>query len=389
MSDYSPFSSGFGGFQFDNPFEESEEEKRKRELEEAEVSSLRASMDTEPSWDDPAPDVSGRLPDDNPRGSVTDTVKRGLDVAEGEGGQDYLEQYAEHIGNRPQKDDYDHSTGNKILSIIGGIIGGPGLHDRIKHGKYQDDYKDWYTRGQGLGKVAELEQKHGSSRRTLGGNVITADTKRAGDVEDFETSERDRGSREKLSADQIASREGISASEIASREGISSADREVDVGNLQLRAQELQQRVANETDDNKRADAQLELDKTKAEISRITAEASASRAATYDKSVGDVDSPGSLIWDRAQGPDPSGADLTPDQAFAAKQMAIRNVIEQNPEWGEFYTDDGLIMDEGWIWDGPAPEEMKQAVREEMERMYPGSVRQTRGPLGDVAAPGGE
>jgi hypothetical protein len=197
---YSPFDPGFGGFNFEDP---NEEERKRRELEEAEATSLRQAMDTEPSWDDPAPDVSGRLQDVEPteksRGPVTDDnfrneVGRELIVKTDGEKPEYLDALAEHLEARPSREDYEPSTLRKILSVVGGTLAG-GNPDvtRMLSGmdKYDEAMGDWGARGEGLGDVATLEEKHMGSRRDLEEARIGAGTDLLGQDVDLTESQQD------------------------------------------------------------------------------------------------------------------------------------------------------------------------------------------------------
>jgi hypothetical protein len=161
---YTPFDPGFGGFNFEDP---DEEERKRRELEAAEATSLRQAMETEPSWDQPDVDVGGRLPDvEEPksRGPVTDNnfrTETGEKLITGTPDEkpEYLKALAEHLESRPSRKDYEPSTLRKGDPNVTRSLAG--------YGKYDEAMSDWGAKRTGLGDVAELEEKHAGSRRDL------------------------------------------------------------------------------------------------------------------------------------------------------------------------------------------------------------------------------
>ena len=355
---YTPFSSGFGGFSFDNPMDDEAERRRREQLEQDEMTSLRQSMETKPSWDDAeGKSIPGSITDEvsEVATQLEDPVGRGLDIA-GEGSDEYMRQYAEHLGNRPQQGDYDPSTLRKILSVIGGTLAGgdPNVTRSLAgYGGYDRDLQDWEARGEGLGEVAELESLGARSRNTLGGSAMAA------------------------GASELGSRR---------REGTATADRPHKVTTAE--AAESQAATAAS-----RAPGQIAAEAKRAESGRVAAESGASRARTYAADVGagpEGPQKGSRLWDRQQPPVESGAGLSPADIFKAKQLAIRNILEDHPEWADFYNEETgeVAGDTGWFGAGELPAEFQLAIEEEMEKLYPGSIRQTRGGLGDVPPPGG-
>jgi hypothetical protein len=324
MGGYTPFDPGFGGFQFEDPMEE---ERRRRELEAQEATQLRQAMDTEPSWDDPVQDVSGRLPNVEPKksteGSIDDTASVAQAAAEGD--VDYITRFEEHLANRPEREDYEPGTLRKILSVIGGTLAGgdPNVTRQLSgYGGYDEEMANWEREGQGLADVAELEEtRYGEGTKRRGQDV----TARGQDV--------------------TARGQDI-------RAGTEAAGQEISRGNLGLRGEELAEK-------QRAAGVSEPIEERKVEATESQAATAAERAGHYGRSVD------ALAGYRSRPSSPQKINLT--QQAQLEKLALDDVLAINPEWekfARFHETTGDVLgragqvpgtDEGFMWfDKPGP-----------------------------------
>lgn len=359
---------GFGGyFNFDpgggNALDLYEQERKRKQMEEQERKLALWSRAQEVEEENPGSQRGG-----GNRESAYDPVQRGLGIAEGRSGQDYLDRYAEHLSKRPKPSDYKPSTLRKVLATIAGTLtGSPELSRGISWGKYGEALSDWEAGGAGLEDVAKLESEHAGSRRTLGGRVLTADVKRMGDVEDYALGQARVG---------------------------------VDAANLEVRKQELEEKIRHAKTTEERDNAKLELDRVNTALRRaehaldveefgeekrqfgITSglderdvAARESRAATYGRNV-------DSLAEARKGGKNYGTQLTPAQERDADLLAAERAIQENPDWERFLDKDGNIqMDYEWknfdATDRAEFDKFKSRVQSIRDSLYPNSRRQTR------------
>ncbi len=295
MGGFSPFNAGFNSDMF-APDIESEEEKRRRMMEEAERSQLSQAMDTEPKWGDPEEYEAERQETRNP-GSIDEPEPQ----------EDYLSDYAKHLGERPEEGDYEPGTLRKILSVLGGTAAGgdPRVTRQLAgYGGYDRDLAAWEAKGEGLGEVAGFERDRYRTDTTRRGQNIT----RQGDVEDFNLG----GRNATTSEGNLSVREG----ELSEKERAALiAEKDVGVGRT------LEGRRASTGEENARI--------------------SADRAASYDENVESLGKyrAGRLEQGAGSGGDPN---LSPSQQGNLDLLALQDVISNHPEWEKFarFADEG-------------------------------------------------
>ena len=298
MGGYTPFSPAFSNYDFTDPLEEERkrriaEERRKLELADSERTQLRASMDREPSWDDPVADVSGRLPeveDPNP-GSVVESEKAGQK-------REYLEMLAEHIKSMPDASDPENQQGMGELFMS---YWNPSMRSKTGHTRdFHNKASQWESKRKALGEVAGLSRDWGKTDATR----HTADVAQYGHETRAETSDE---------------------------------DRVVSLQNAETRVNELKLAVEKATSQEEQFAITQKLDQAKLEVERTKAETGQSRAESYGANIGDVEDIGSLKWARKEHADrePNVGSISPTQQTALEKQALDDVIAMNPEWEKF------------------------------------------------------
>ncbi len=286
MGGYTPFNSGFGDINFGGELE-SEEEKRRRKLEEAERSSISQAMDTEPKWSDPETDPLNAVEEGTNPGSV-DTKEE----------PDYLDDYAKHLGERPERGDYEPSTLRKILSVIGGTLSGtPGTSEKLAYGKFNRAEDDWRRKGAGLQEVAELGGKRYTTDTVRRGQNITSQA----NAEDYELGGR-----------------GATTSE----------------GNLTVREGELEEKKRAAGVSEADVGVGRGLEGRRAATGEANAASTAARAASYGENVESLDEFRKARIEAGFGSN-SDPNMSPSQQGNLDSLALSEVIANNPQWEKF------------------------------------------------------